>query len=173
MMEYQTLRHEFEPVWDPDSEILILGSFPSVKSREEGFFYGHPKNRFWKVLAAVTGCPVPSTISEKKSFLLQNRIAVWDVIQSCRIKGSSDSSIRDVVPVDIMPLLKQSQIKRIYVNGRTAERLYNRYLLPQTGMPAVALPSTSPANAAWSLERLVMAYKDISGREDDHEKGIL
>ncbi len=172
-MEYQTLRHEFEPVWSPDSEVLILGSFPSVKSREEGFFYGHPKNRFWKVLAAVTNCPVPSTISEKKNFLLQNRIAVWDVIQSCRIKGSSDSSIRDVVPVDIMPLLRQSQIKRIYVNGRTAERLYNRYLLPQTKMPAVALPSTSPANATWSLERLVMAYKDISGREENHEKGIL
>ena len=99
------------------------------------------------------------TIPEKKKMLLQHHIAVWDVIQSCRIKGSSDSSIRDVVPVDLTPLLEKSAICSIYANGKTAERLYNRYLLPQTGMPVVVLPSTSPANAAWNLEQLVSEYK--------------
>ena len=158
-MEYQELKHEFEPVWNQASQVLILGSFPSVKSREQGFFYGHPQNRFWKVMAAVVGDQVPMTIPEKKKMLLQHHIAVWDVIQSCRIKGSSDSSIRDVVPVDLTPLLEKSAICSIYANGKTAERLYNRYLLPQTGMPVVVLPSTSPANAAWNLEQLVSEYK--------------
>lgn len=160
-MEYQTLQHEFPPVWDADSEVLILGSFPSVKSREEGFFYGHRQNRFWKVMAAITGWKVPGSIEQKKELLLQNRIAVWDVIQSCRIKGSSDSSIRDVVPVDLVPLLEKSHICRIYANGKTAERLYNRYLLSQTDVPIVVLPSTSPANAAWKLDQLVQEYRVI------------
>lgn len=160
-MEYKTLQHEFLPVWDPASEVLILGSFPSVKSREEGFFYGHPQNRFWKVMAAITGQNVPISVQEKKELLLTNHIAVWDVIQSCQIKGSSDSSIWDVVPVKLNPLLEQSHIHKIYANGRTAERLYNRYLLPQTDRPIVALPSTSPANAAWNLERLIEEYRVI------------
>lgn len=159
-MEYRTLQHEFSPVWNPESEILILGSFPSVKSREEGFFYGHPQNRFWRVMAAVTGQDVPKTVQEKKELLLKKHIAIWDVIQSCQIKGSSDSSIRNVVPVDLEPLLKQSDIKRIYANGKTAERLYNRYLLEQTKYPITALPSTSPANAVWSLERLIEEYRE-------------
>ena len=158
-MEYQTLQHEFPPVWNADSRVLILGSFPSVKSREEGFFYGHPQNRFWKVMAAITDGKVPESVDEKRELLLRNQIAVWDVIHSCRIKGSSDSSIRDVIPADLSPLLKQSRIGRIYANGKTAERLYNRYLLPQTNIPIVALPSTSPANAAWKLDRLVQEYR--------------
>lgn len=160
-MEYVTVQHEFPPVWDSDSEVLLLGSFPSVKSREEGFFYGHPQNRFWRVIAAVAGQDVPVSVEEKKSLLLQNHIAVWDVIQSCRIQGSSDSSIRDVVPVDLAPLLRQSHIERIYANGKTAERLYNRYLLSQTGVPVQVLPSTSSANAAWQLDRLIQAYRVI------------
>lgn len=160
-MEYQTLQHEFAPVWNADSRVLVLGSFPSVKSREEGFFYGHPQNRFWKVMAAITGWEVPGSIQEKKELLLQNQIAVWDVIQSCQIKGSSDSSIRDVVPVDLSPLLEQAQIGRIFANGKTAERLYNRYLLPQTKFPVTVLPSTSPANAVWKLDQLVQEYQVI------------
>lgn len=171
-MDYQTLQHEFPPVWNADSQVLVLGSFPSVKSREEGFFYGHPQNRFWKVMAAITEGGVPESVEEKKELLLRNRIAVWDVIQSCRIKGSSDSSIRDVRPVDLRPLLKQSRIGRIYANGRTAERLYNRYLLPQTGLPIIALPSTSPANAAWKLDRLIQEYSVVlAGKEGENEKG--
>lgn len=158
-MEYGTVQHEFPPVWDSASEVLILGSFPSVKSREEGFFYGHPQNRFWKVMAAITGQNVPISVKEKKELLLTNHIAVWDVIQSCRIKGSSDSSIRNVVPVNLKPLLEQSHIHRIYANGKTAERLYNRYLLSQTGCPVTVLPSTSPANAVWSLDQLIEVYK--------------
>lgn len=160
-MEYQTLQHEFAPVWNADSRVLVLGSFPSVKSREEGFFYGHPQNRFWKVMAAITGWEVPGSIQEKKELLLQNQIAVWDVIQSCQIKGSSDSSIRDVVPVDLSPLLEQAHIGRIFANGKTAERLYNRYLLPQTKFPVTVLPSTSPANAVWKLDQLVQEYQVI------------
>lgn len=160
-MEYQTLHHEFPPVWNEDSRILILGSFPSVKSREQGFFYGHPRNRFWKVVSTVVECGEPVTIEEKKEMLLANHIAIWDVIDSCRIKGSSDSSIRDVVPNDISHILENSGICKIYANGKTAERLYNKYIYPDTQMPVTALPSTSPANAAWTVERLVEAYRDI------------
>lgn len=158
-MEYQTLQHEFPPVWDGESEILILGSFPSVKSREQGFFYGHPRNRFWKVIAAVTGQDEPVTVEEKKKLLLAQNIAIWDVIASCQIKGSSDSSIREVVANDITEMLEKSKIKRIFANGKTAERLYNKYIYPQSKVPIMVLPSTSPANAAWSLERLTEEYR--------------
>lgn len=153
--------HTFTPVWDERSRILILGSFPSVRSREQGFYYGHPQNRFWKVLAAVTGGSVPQTIEEKRAFLLEQRIAIWDVIDSCEIQGSSDSSIRNVVPSDIAGLLRDSGILRVYVNGGKAAELYEKYTLPVTGIPAVKLPSTSPANAAWSLERLIAAWRVI------------
>lgn len=163
-MEYQVLRHEFLPVWNEESEVLILGSFPSVKSREQGFFYGHPRNRFWKVMAAVNGCSEPVTIEEKKEMLLTYHIAIWDVIASCRIKGSSDSSIRDVVANDISGMLEKSKISHIFANGKTAERLYNKYIYPQTKMPVTALPSTSPANAAWSLERLTDEYRRAIGK---------
>lgn len=156
------IEHPIEPVYDADSKILILGSFPSVKSRESGFFYGHPQNRFWKVLAAVTDREVPQTIQEKRSFLLKNHIAVWDVIQSCTITGSSDSSIKNVVANDLSKILDRAAIRQIYVNGRKAEQLYQKYIYPKTGLKAVCLPSTSPANAAWSLERLEDAWKEIS-----------
>ncbi len=158
-MEYQTLHHQFPPIWDEQSRILILGSFPSVKSREQGFFYGHPQNRFWKVLSTVVECRKPETIEEKKQLLLENHIAIWDVIESCQIKGSSDSSIKDVVANDLTEVLEKSQIRKIFANGKTAERLYNKYTLSKTGMPITALPSTSPANAAWSLQRLIERYQ--------------
>ncbi|MBQ1306843.1 MAG: DNA-deoxyinosine glycosylase [Erysipelotrichaceae bacterium] len=156
-MEY----HQIEPVYDKNSKILILGSFPSVKSRETGFFYGHPQNRFWKIVAAVFEEDVPATIEEKKKMLLRNGIALWDVAASCEIDGSADSSIRNVRPNDIKKLISETSISRIYVNGRTALKLYQKYLEEQLGMEAIVLPSTSPANAAYSLERLIDAWRII------------
>ena len=149
-----SVQHPIPPLFNADSEILILGSFPSVKSRETGFFYGHPQNRFWKVLATVCGKPLPQTVEEKKNLVLSHRLALWDVIASCEIEGSSDSSIHDVVPNDLLPMLKNSRIQRVFVNGTTAAKLYQRFLFPTVKIPAVTLPSTSPANASWSLERL-------------------
>lgn len=150
--------HTISPVFDKDSEILILGSFPSVKSRESCFFYGHPKNRFWSVLAEVFADTLPETIEEKRSFLLKHHVAVWDVIASCTIKGSSDSSISDAVPNDLSKICAQSQVRRVFTNGKLADRLYRKYLEEKTHIQAVCLPSTSPANAAWSLENLVKAW---------------
>ena len=157
----EQVRHEIPPLYDAHAKILILGSFPSVKSREGHFFYNHPQNRFWRVLAAVTGQETPGTIPEKKKFLLGNGIALWDVIASCEIEGSSDSSIRNVVPNDIRPILETADIRQIYVNGGTAEKLYKKYMFPATGRTAVRLPSTSPANAACSLEKLIEQWKVI------------
>lgn len=153
--------HSISPVFDASSEILILGSFPSVKSREEGFFYGHPQNRFWRVLAAVLSCEIPRTVEEKRAMLLENHIALWDVIGSCEIEGSSDASIRSVVPNEIERLLSQTKIRRVFVNGKTAEKYYNRYLRERLAMDATCLPSTSPANAAWSLDRLIAAWQIV------------
>ena len=150
-----SIKHEIEPVYDKNSRILILGSFPSVKSREAGFFYGHPQNRFWKVLAGICKEAVPQTVKEKKCFLLRNGIAVWDVIAECDITGSSDSSIRNVKPADIRRILDAAKIERICCNGATAYRLYEKYLFPLCKREAVKLPSSSPANAAWSAERLM------------------
>ena len=158
---FETLTHTFEPIYDKDSRILILGSFPSVKSRENHFSYGHPQNRFWKVIAGVTGKPVPVSIEEKKKLLLSSHIAIWDVIASCSIQGSSDSSIRDVVVNDFTQVLADSRIQTIYVNGNKAYELYHKYAELTTGIPAIKLPSTSPANAAWSVERLCGDWKQI------------
>lgn len=151
--------HNIEPVYNENSKILILGSFPSVKSREKGFFYGHPQNRFWRVVAAVRNEAVPETTAEKKAFLLRNGIAVWDVIKSCDITGSGDSSIKNAVPNDISVILKTAPIERIFCNGAASYKLYKRFLEPETGMAAVKLPSTSPANAAYSLDRLIDEWK--------------
>ena len=160
-MEYEHIVHSFEPVYDKDSEILILGTLPSVKSRENNFYYGHKQNRFWKVLATLLKEPVPDTIEEKKAMLLTHRIAMWDVIQSCDIKGSSDSSIKNVQPTDIGMILEKTNMTQIYANGNKAGQLYKRYQFPITGIEATVLPSTSPANAAWSLARLCEAWKTI------------
>ena len=163
MGEYEHITHGFAPVFDNHSKILILGSLPSVKSREEGFYYGHPRNRFWKVLAEITGEELPRDIEEKRALLLSHGIAIWDVIASCDIIGSSDSSIRNVEPVDIRRIMENCRIECIFANGRTAGKLYRKYLQPITEMAAVELPSTSPANAAWSLERLVEEWGAIMG----------
>ena len=157
--------HPIPPVCGEDAEILILGSFPSVKSREQGFFYGHQQNRFWKMLAAVLDEPLPQTVTEKKAMLIRNRIALWDVIASCEITGSSDASIRDVTPNDIRALLERAKIRRILCNGNTAFRLYRKYILPQTGREALRLPSTSPANAACGPEALTAAWKNAIQKE--------
>ena len=153
--------HPIAPVFDKDSKVLILGSFPSVKSREEGFFYGHPQNRFWKVTSRIFGEELPVTVDEKKAFLLRNRIALWDVIGSCEIDGSSDSSIRDVKVNDLSVILGTADIRAIFLNGKKAEQYYLKYLLPVLKCDAVCLPSTSPANAAWSLDKLTDAWKVI------------
>jgi hypoxanthine-DNA glycosylase len=154
-------RHTADPVYDERCEQLILGTFPSPASREAGFFYGHPQNRFWKVLAMVYGERVPETVADKRRFLLVHRLALWDVIAECEVSGSADASITSVIPNDIIPILETAPINSIYVNGRLAEKLYNRFILPVTGRSAVYLPSTSPANAAWSLDRLVQAWSVI------------
>ena len=153
--------HPIPPIFDENSKILILGSFPSVKSREEAFFYGHKQNRFWKVISAVFGADEPKTVPEKKDFLLKYGVALWDVIASCDIEGSADSTIKNVTANDLSFILENSKVDRIIVNGKTAEKYYNKYTLPKTGIKAICLPSTSPANAAWSLERLTEAWKII------------
>ena len=158
----EQVRHEIPPLYDAHAKILILGSFPSVKSREGHFFYNHPQNRFLRVLADVTGEETPGSIPEKRAFLLRNGIALWDVIASCEIQGSSDSSIRNVVPNDIRPILETADIRQIYVNGGTAEKLYKKYIFPVTGRTAVRLPSTSPAKAACSLEKLMEQWKTVN-----------
>lgn len=153
--------HEIAPVFDKNSRILILGSFPSVKSREGKFFYHHPQNRFWKVLSIMFCCETPDTIEKKKEMLFNNRIAVWDVIASCEIEGSSDSSIKNVIPNNLDEVLSRTEIMRIYTNGATASRLYKKYCYGQTKIQDIKLPSTSPANAAYSLDRLLKEWSVI------------
>ena len=160
-MEYEHIVHSFEPVYDRASEILILGTLPSVKSRENIFYYWLKQNRFWKVLATLLQEPVPHTIEEKKAMLLAHRIALWDVIQSCDIKGSSDSSIKNVTPTDLKQILDHCQIRQIYANGNKAGALYKKYQQPLTERDILVLPSTSPANAAWSLDRLYEKWSEI------------
>lgn len=159
------LTHPFEPVFDKNSEILILGSFPSVKSRENSFYYGHAQNRFWKVTSSLYGCSVPVTISEKTDFLNAHKIALWDVIGSCSISKSSDSSIKDALPNDIPTLISETRINRIFLNGKTAYGLYLKFFSDLSEkIPSVCLPSTSPANAAWNTEKLTEAWSVILGK---------
>ena len=157
MREY----HLIEPVYNKSSKILILGSFPSVKSREANFFYGHPQNRFWKILANIYNTELPETIIEKKEFLINQHIAVWDVIASCEIKGSSDSSITNVEVNDLKKIIDQSQITHIYTNGNLADSLYHRYFDEIIDLPVTKLPSSSPANASYSLTKLISFWKEI------------
>ncbi len=158
--------HPIPPVYNRDPEnpprVLILGSFPSVKSREAAFFYGHPQNRFWRVIAAVLDEPVPNTVEEKITLLTSHGIALWDVIATCDIQGSSDSSIRNATPTDLSPILASGTIRAVFTNGSTATRLYKRYQEPTTGIPSIQLPSTSPANAARSVEQLIEAWSVIA-----------
>jgi len=157
----ETVKHPIAPVFDENSRVLVLGSFPSVKSREEMFFYGHPQNRFWRVVAAVFGAPVPETVAEKRELLLSHGVALWDVLAACEIAGSADSSIKNAVPNDLTPILSAAKIEKIFVNGKTAEKYYNKYMKNALGREAVCLPSTSPANAAWSPEKLLEEWKII------------
>ncbi|MFA9375306.1 MAG: DNA-deoxyinosine glycosylase [Lachnotalea sp.] len=162
MAEYKRLEHTLSPIFNKASKILILGSFPSVKSRENGFYYGHPQNRFWKVLAGIYRCELPVTIQNKKDMLLNYHIAIWDVIESCEIIGSSDVSIKNVVPTDLNRILKQSDISKIYTNGKVAGKLYCKHSKEMTGRDNIELPSTSPANATFSLEKLIKQWSIIN-----------
>lgn len=170
-MEYVHVVHEFEPVYNEGSKVLILGSFPSVKSREQQFYYGHPQNRFWKVLAGICKEAEPKTIEEKRLFLLRNHIAVWDVIESCDIVGSSDSSIKNVAANDMNVILEKADIRGIYANGDKAYQLFLKYCKKE-GQPQIhKLPSTSPANAAWGIERLTKAWGELLGEWNGQRQG--
>lgn len=161
MTKLKVISHPIAPVYDENSRILILGSFPSVKSREVGFYYGHPQNRFWPLLASIFSEEIPKTTEGRHAFLLRHGIALWDVIASCRIEGSADSSISDVVPNDLQPILEKAEIREIYTNGGTAAGLFQKYQEKTSGRRAIRLPSTSPANAGWSFDRLLEAWKMI------------
>lgn len=161
MEKEKLLFHPFEPIYDCNSRILILGTMPSVASRQNNFYYSHPQNRFWKVLSAVLGVPQPETIEEKRGMLIRHGIAIWDVLESCRIRLSQDSSIKDPVANDFGPILKNSRIRAIYTNGTKAGSLYHKLVYPHTGIKGIVLPSTSPANARYSLEKLIEAWKVI------------
>ena len=151
--------HGFPPLFDEHSTILILGSFPSVSSRESSFFYMHPRNRFWPVLAKVYQEETPIGVEERKSFCLRHELALYDAIESCAIHGSSDASISDVVPADLSPIYEETKIQKILLNGKTAERYFKLYQKDTHGLPIFTLPSTSAANAAWSLDRLAEAWR--------------
>ena len=157
--EAKRIVHPIEAVYDKNSKILILGSFPSVKSREYGFFYGHPQNRFWRIVARICNEATPVTNEGKAKFLLNNNIALWDVIESCEIVGSSDSSIKNVKVNDINKILDVADISAVFTNGKTADKLFKSYLEEVTGIKTICLPSTSPANAAWNEERLYEHWK--------------
>ncbi len=169
MGEYTHIIHPIPPLYDKNSRVLILGSFPSVKSREAMFFYGHPQNRYWRLMAALFGEDAPVTVPQKKAFALRHRIAMWDVIKSCDIIGSSDSSIKNVSANDLSPILSAADICAIYCNGATAGRLYKQYILPKIGRESVVLPSTSPANAAYTMDRLAEAWRVVAERS---QKGL-
>lgn len=168
--EYTHIIHPFPPLYDASSQILILGSLPSVKSREQMFFYGHPQNRFWKVIAAVLNEEVPVTIEEKKQMLLKHHIALWDTIYSCDIIGSSDSSIKNVIPTDLKRIIGESCITRVFCNGKTSGKYYEKYQEKVLGVKAQVLPSTSPANAAFSLEKLIQIWDGEINSDDGKNK---
>ena len=160
-MEAGLVTHEFDAFFDKDSRVLILGTIPSPKSREQGFYYGHPQNRFWKVLADVLGEEFPQTVEERKRFLKRNHIALWDVLESCEIKGASDVSIRNARPNDMNRILRAADIRAIFAKGAKAAQLYKKLCFPECGVEAVRLPSTSPANCGCSYEKLREAYSQI------------
>ena len=186
MAEYVHISHGFDPVFDADSRVLVLGSFPSVLSRQNAFYYGNPHNRFWRVMALCLGCPVPPNEGEllasggratlemstdtKKRMLLDHGVALWDVIASCDIRGSSDASIKNVVPSDITRITSVAPVRQVVCNGGTAGRLYHRFLEQKIGLRATVLPSTSPANASWSLEALCGRWSEVLSNEDERRE---
>ena len=162
--------HQIAPVFDERSRVLILGTMPSPKSRELGFYYGHPQNRFWRVMAQLFQSPFPQTTEEKRALMLKNRIALWDVLHACTIKGAGDASIRNAEPNDIAPILHAADIQAIFTTGTKAFALYNRHIRPVVGREAILLPSTSPANCAQSLDDLCNLYAAIlTYLEEEHE----
>ncbi|ARP50312.1 MULTISPECIES: DNA-deoxyinosine glycosylase [Caproicibacterium] len=169
-MNTQTVEHPLRPVFAADSRVLILGTMPSPKSRETGFYYGHPQNRFWRVLATVFHQPVPSTINEKKTLLLQNHIALWDVLRACSISGADDSSIKDPQPNDIPKLLSRTNVYAVFTTGKKAYSLYQKLVFPTTHLQAVSLPSTSPANCRVSFTELVQEYRYIAKKVEEGEE---
>lgn len=161
-MNYERVTHNFPPLFAPDSRVLILGSIPSPKSRAQAFFYGHPQNRFWPVLAAVFDEPAPQTIAEKRALALRHHIAMWDTLASCEIRGASDTSIRNPEPNDLRWLIGQTAVRAVFCTGATSFKYYQKLCRPSTGIEAVCLPSTSPANASWTKARLIEAYRVIA-----------
>ncbi len=159
---YLGIEHPFAPVWNGESRALVLGTFPSVKSRENAFYYGHPQNRFWPLLAALLGVETPAGVPEKRALLLRNRVALWDVLFSCDVTGSADGSIRHPLPNDIGLILRNAPVRAVFANGQAAAALYRRWCEPNTGVPIVALPSTSPANARWSPPMLAEAWRPLA-----------
>ena len=155
------VQHTIEPVYDARSRVLVLGTMPSPKSREAGFYYGHPQNRFWRVMAALFGAPLPQTNEEKRALMLTHGIALWDVLAECTITGASDSSITECIPNDIPWLLERTCVEAVFCTGAKAASLYEKHCAPITGIPCTRLPSTSPANAAASLDQLISAYRQI------------
>ncbi len=160
-MESKRITHAFEPVFDSESRVLILGTMPSPKSRELGFYYSHPRNRFWPVLAEIFGEEIPKTPEEKADFCLRHKIALWDVLKECDIEGASDSSIKNAVPNDMSKIFEKADIKAVFTTGTTAAKLYKKFIEPEIGISAIALPSTSPANAKMSFDALLKEYKII------------
>lgn len=171
-MEYRKIEHPFGPLYNTESKFLVLGSFPSVKSREEAFFYGHPRNRYWEMISRIFGEPLPISKEDKVALALKHHIGMWDVIFSCEIKGSADSSIRNVVVNDLSKILLEAPIQRIICNGKLAGKLYQRYLYPQTQIEAFVMPSTSPANAAMNLEKLMMEWKEAFRLDKEFPKDV-
>ena len=158
-MEKGYAEHGFPACYDQESRILILGSFPSIKSREMGFFYGHPQNRFWKILEKVFQEEVPSSKEGRKDYALRHHLALYDSLESCFIQGSEDASIEKEVPADLSPILKGSKIKRILLNGKKAQEAFYAHQKVKEDIEVIDLPSTSSANAAWSLDKLVEAWR--------------
>ena len=159
--KYVLLSHTFDPIYDINSKILILGTFPSVKSRETNFYYGNPQNRFWKVISFLTNSDLPNTIEEKRELLIKNKIAIWDVVKECEIIGSDDKSIRNIVLVDLSEIINTVNLTNIYANGNKAKELYNKFLKHKTNKEIITLPSTSPANARYSFDALIEKWKEI------------
>lgn len=161
----ETVVHEIAPVWDKDSRILILGTMPSPKSREAGFFYMHPRNRFWRVMPVIFGEKLSDSVKDRKDFLMRHKIAIWDVLASCKISGASDSSIKNAIPNDFSQIFSESKIRHVYCTGKTAFSFWKKFCAPvyehKFGITCVCLPSTSPANAAWTFENLLKEYAVI------------
>lgn len=171
-MEYRRVEHPFGPLYNAESRFLVLGSFPSVKSREEEFFYGHPRNRYWEMIAQIFGEPFPIHKEDKIALALKHHIGMWDVIASCEIKGSSDSSIKNVVVNDLSKILVEAPIQRIICNGKLSGKLYQRYIYPHTKIEALVMPSTSPANAAMDLEKLKIEWKEAFHLDKEFPKDV-